>query len=200
MKFTKILVVVAVAALALMAFANSASATTLATKGVPENASVTIEATLAPGASALLTDTSVLYLNTCTTSTVKGNTVSPFTVADPGTIGGPVTTLSWSNCTEGNPVVEEKEGKKLNGTLSVQHIAGTTNGTVRSSGAAVNVPTPVGLITCSTNNTDMGTLNGKKEGHATFTINAVLSCTVVGTAVWSGTYTITSPTNLSVEA
>jgi hypothetical protein len=200
MKFTKILGVVAVAAMALMAFASSASATTLATKGVGENAAVTIEATLAPGASALLTDTFNFTANTCTSSTVKGNTVTPFTVADPGTIGGPITTLGWTNCTEGNPVVEEKEGKKLNGTLTVQHIAGTTNGTVRSTGAAVNVPSAFGLLTCSTNNTDIGTLNGKKEGTATFTINAVLSCTVIGTAKWSGTYTITSPTNLSVEA
>ena len=91
MKFTKILIVVAVAALALMAFANSASATTLASKGVAQNGGTTIEASIAAGDSALLTDTFGLTANTCTTSFVRANTVSPFTVADPGTIGGPIT-------------------------------------------------------------------------------------------------------------
>jgi hypothetical protein len=194
MKFSKILGLVAVAALALMAFASTASATTLETKGVPENASVTIKASLAPGASALLTDTFNATANTCTTSTVEGHTVSPFTVADPGTIGGPIDALSWSNCTEGNPVVDAR------GSLTVQHITGTTNGTVRSTGAKVTVPSVFGTLTCTTENTDLGTLNGKKEGHATFTINAVLPCTIVGTAKWSGTYTITSPTDLGVSA
>jgi hypothetical protein len=190
MKFTKILGVVAVAALALMAFASTASATTLETKGVAENAAVTIKASIASGGSALLTDTFGVAANTCTSSTVEGTT----TVFTGSAVSGPISVLGWSNCTEGNPTVDAK------GSLSVTNISGTTNGTVRSTGAKVTVPSFFGTLTCETNGTDLGTLNGKKEGTATMTINAVLSCTVVGTAKWSGTYTITSPANLGVGA
>lgn len=35
---------------------------------------------------------------------------------------------------------------------------------------------------------------------ATITINAILSCTVIGTAKWSGTYIVTSPSNRGVGA
>ncbi|HWC48778.1 MAG TPA: hypothetical protein VG448_07850 [Solirubrobacterales bacterium] len=194
MKFTKILGVVAVAALALMAFASTASATTLETKGVAVNSAETIEATLASGASALLTDTNNVSANTCTSSTVKGTTAKDSSGDFTGpVVEGPISTLTWSNCTQGNPTAE------LNGTLSVENISGTTNGTVRSNGAKVKVPSFFGTLTCTTSNTDIGKLNGVKEGNATFTINAVLTCTVIGSAKWSGTYTITTA-NLGVSA
>jgi hypothetical protein len=191
MKFTKILGVAAAAALALMAFASTASAaTTLEIEGVTQNKEVAIEATIASGGSVLLADTFGVSQNTCTASTVKGHTVTPFTGT---TVGGPITTLGWTGCSQGNPTVHKP------GTLSVEEKAGTTNGTVRSSGAEVTVPTPFGTITCTTSNTDLGTLNGVKTGNATLTINAVLSCTGVGTAKWTGTYTVTSPKGLGVE-
>ncbi|HWC48779.1 MAG TPA: hypothetical protein VG448_07855 [Solirubrobacterales bacterium] len=189
MKLTKILGVVAVAAMALMAFASTASATTLEVGGVAKNEAVTIKASLKEN-SALLTDTNNISANTCTTSTVEGKT-STFTGA---AVEGPISALSWSNCTQGNPTVDAK------GSLSVTNISGTTNGTVRSTGANVTVPSFFGNLTCTTSNTDLGTLNGKKEGSATMTINAVLSCTVIGTARWSGTYTVTSPSGLGVGA
>jgi hypothetical protein len=191
MKFRKILGVVAMAAAALMAFASTASATTLSTKGVGENAAIPIKATIASGGSALLTDTFGVAANTCSTSTVVATTQGKFTG---GAVEGPVNIMEWANCTEGNPTVDAK------GSLSVVNISGTTNGTVRSTGAKVTVPSFFGPLTCTTENTDIGTLNGKKEGTATMTINAVLECTVVGTAKWSGTYTITSPANLGTEA
>jgi hypothetical protein len=188
-------------AMTALAVASSASATTLETKGVAENAAVTLKTTIAPGGSFLESETFGVTVNTCTTSTVEGTTVSPFTVADPGTIGGPITTLSWSNCTEGNPVVEtDAAGRALNGTFNVQHIAGTTSGTVRWNGSKIVTPSPFGFITCTTNNTVIGTINGKKEGTATFTVNAVVPCTVVMSLKWSGTYTFTSPSNLGVVA
>jgi hypothetical protein len=193
MKFTKILVVVT-AALGLMTFAGTASATTLATKGAATNASEAVKATVAAGASLLMTDTFGTAYNTCSTSTIEWRTTSPFTVADPGKVAGPVEVVSWSNCTEGNPTVD------LKGSLLVQHVVGTTNGTVVSNGTKITMPSLFGNLTCTTENTDLGTLNGKKEGSATLTINAVVACTVLGTTRWSGTYTITSPSNLGIEA
>ncbi len=189
MKLSKILGVAAVAAMALMAFASTASATTLEVGGVAKNASVSLEATIASGGSALLTDTFGATANTCTTSVVKGSTSSPFTGT---TVGGPISTLSFSNCSEGNPTVDAA------GSLTVERIGTTTNGTVKSTGAKVTVPSFFGTLTCTTSSTDIGTLTGVASGSAKFDINAVLSCTVIGTAKWSGTYTVTSPAGLGV--
>ena len=193
MKLTKILGVVAVAALALMAFASSASATTLAVGGVTKTTAITIESSLKSGTTALLTDTSGFFANTCTVSTVKGQDSTKTT----GTVvTGPIETLSWGTvatpCTEGNPTVDTK------GSLSVERIGTTTNGTVKSEGAKVTVPSPFGLLTCTTaaEGTDLGTLTGVASGTATMDINAVLSCGI--TAKWTGTYTVTTPEGLGV--
>jgi hypothetical protein len=104
--------------------------------------------------------------------------------------------LNWSNCSEGNPTVDAA------GTLSVERIGTTINGTVRSSGAKVTVPSFFGTLTCTTENTDLGTLTGttNTSANATMDINAVLSCTGIGTAKWTGTYTVTSPKGLNVGA
>jgi hypothetical protein len=58
MKLSKILGAAAIAALALMAFAGTASATTLDTNGVLKTTSTTLHATLQSGTEAKLTDTS----------------------------------------------------------------------------------------------------------------------------------------------
>jgi hypothetical protein len=71
---------------------------------------------------------------------------------------------------------------------------------VFSTGAEVTVPVPGGsIITCTTNNTDIGTLTGVRTGQATFTIRAGLTCTGIGTGNWTGTYTVTTPAGLGVE-
>src|SRR6476620_7404434 len=194
MKLTKILGVVAVAALALMAFASSASATTLEVKGVTQTGSVTIAASLKSGTSALLSDTSGFFANTCTTSTVEGATSTKT-----GTVvTGGITVLSWGTvatpCKEGNPTVDTK------GSLSVERIGTTTNGTVKSENAKVTVPSARGTLTCTTPEagTDLGTLTGVAAGQATMDINAVLSCGI--SAKWTGTYVVTSPEGLGVTA
>jgi hypothetical protein len=195
MKFTKILGVVAVAALALMAFASTASATTLEVGGVTKNEAVSIKASVS--GSALLTDTSGFFANTCTVSAVEGATVSPFTVAS-GRIGGPISKLTFEKCTE-----DAKELVKVDaaGTLTVEAISGTTNGTVFSDSATVTSPSPFGKLTCVTSatGTDIGKLTGVKTGKATMDISAVLNCGAI-TAKWSGTYIVNSPEGLGVEA
>ena len=84
------------------------------------------------------------------------------------------------------------------GSLTVEWTSGT-NGTVRSAGARVRVPSPFGVLTCVTSagaGTDIGTLTGVKEGHAALDVSAVLNCGIIPSAVWTGEYTITTPTGL----
>jgi hypothetical protein len=198
MKLTKILGVIAATALSLMAFASTASATTLDINGVPQTGSIKITGSLTPGTSALLTDTFGFFANTCTVSHVEGHTVAPFTAAGSGPIGGPIDALSWGTaatpCKEGNPTVDAK------GSLSVEWIKGGINGTVKSKNAKVTVPSALGLLTCTTpeGGTDLGTLTGVKNGteHAELDVNAVLSCGI--DAKWIATYIVTSPTGLEV--
>jgi hypothetical protein len=193
MKLTKILGVLAVAAMALMAFASTASATTLEVNGVKQTGAVTIKSSLKTGTSALLKDTGGFFANTCTVSTVEGKTTT-FTGT---TVGGPISSLTFSKCTE-EPVVVDAPG-----SLTVENIAGTTNGTVRSIGAKVTSPSPFGALTCVTAaspGTDIGILTGTSP-HATMDINAVLNCGFfLPSAKWEGTYTVTSPTGLAVTS
>jgi hypothetical protein len=191
MKYLKMLGLAAVAAMALMAVAaGSASAATLATGGVAENASITLNATLASGTSALLKDSAGTTTDTCTTSEVKGKTTT-FT----GTPAGPIETLTFGNCSHTTTVLAK-------GSLSVTRIGETTNGTVSSSGAEVTVvSTAFGVsAVCKTGaGTDIGTLTGVKTGKATMDINGKISCGILGTSTWTGTYTVTSPEGLGVE-
>ncbi|HEY5943448.1 MAG TPA: hypothetical protein VIT89_11400, partial [Solirubrobacterales bacterium] len=152
MKYLKMLGLAAVAAMALTAFtAGSASATTLEVSGVTQNKAVTLEATLKTGTSAILSRTDGSLANTCTGSTVKGTTVTPFTGA---TVTGPISTLDFGPCER--PVTVHKAG-----TLHVAHIAGTTDGTVTSSGAEVTVGSIFGTLNCKTGGgVDLGTLTG----------------------------------------
>jgi hypothetical protein len=193
MKLTTILRFIAAAALALMAFAGTASATTLEKGGVTQLGSVAIEATLKSGTSALLSTTGGFFGNTCTNSTVAGSTS-----VKTGTVEGPITTLSWGSaatpCKEGNPTVDVKGG------LAVERIGMTTNGTVKSWLAEVTVPSAVGLLTCTTSifGTDLGTLTGVNAGNATMDVNAVLACGI--DMKWTATYIVTGPVGLGVTA
>jgi hypothetical protein len=181
MKLSKILGVAAVAALALMAYASTASATTLETGGLKQSGAVTLEASA--NGSILLSATGGGFANTCTASNVLGTT-STFTGT---TVSGPISSLTFSKCTN-EPVTVDAAG-----TLSVEAITGTTNGTVRSNGAKVTVPSPFGTLTCTTSNTDIGTLTGVAVGTATMDINAVLNCGIfLPSAKWEGKYNLTT--------
>jgi hypothetical protein len=190
MKFTKILGIAAFAALALMAFASSASATTLEVKGVTTLEPVTIEAS---SSAALLSDTFGLSQNKCA-STVKGTTNKR--TSSSTYVEGPISSLTFTSCEREGVVVHKA------GTLKVDWISGTTNGTVFSEGAEVTTPSPGGTLNCKTSTTspgtDIGTLTGSASKNATMTINASLNCGSI-TAKWTGTYTVTSPLGLGVE-
>jgi hypothetical protein len=196
MKLSKILGVAAVAALALMAFASTVSATTLEVGGVTKNEPVFITASLEPETTADLTDTSGFFANRCSISHVEGTTTTPFSATR---IGGPIKVLTFESCTED---AKEKVKVDLPGYLTVEAIAGTTNGTVFSDSAEVTSPSPFGKLNCKTaaTGTHIGKLTGKKSTaeHATMDIEAVLNCGAI-TAKWKGSYIITTPTGLGVE-
>jgi hypothetical protein len=189
MKYVKMLGLAAVAAMALMAFAGSASATTLEIGGVAQNRAVTITASLKTGTSALLKDELGTTTDTCTASSVVGTT-SAF---DPPS--GPVGTLTFTGCSHTTTVI-------ANGNLSVAWTSGT-NGTVSSNGAEVTVVSTFfgASATCKTGTgTPIGTLTGVSTGDATMDINATLNCGILGSSSWTGTYTVTSATSSTLPS
>jgi hypothetical protein len=189
MKITKILGVVAFAAMALTAFAGTASATTLENNGTKILTASTIHATLEKGTSAVLSATGGGFANTCTESTVEGTTSS----ASGSPLSGPISALTFGACKESPVTVDTK------GTLTVENISGTTNGTVRSISAKVTTPSPFGSLTCVTSGnegTDIGTFTGKASGNGTMDIDAVLDCGFfLRSAKWEGKYEVTTGPN-----
>lgn len=189
MKFIKI-VAALTTLLSLLVFAADASATTLEVNGVAKNSSVTIEAALPGGVSMLLTDTGNVAANTWAVAPLVMKT-STFTGT---TVGGSITGMSFTTGTEGNVTVDTA------GSFSIERIGTTTNGTLRWSGSKLTIPSFFGPLTCTTSNTDIGTLSGVAAGNAKVIVNAVLPCTVIGTAKLSGTYTVTNPLGLGVTS
>lgn len=199
MKYLKMLGFAAVAAMALTAFtASSASATTLEIAGTTQNSSVTITASLEPGTSLVTRTTGGLFANTCKESHLHATTTSPYTGHE---VHGLLSTLSFGSCSEEKVVVDNP------GSLSITNIAGTTDGTVTSTGAIMTFPSPFGTLTCKTGaGTDIGRLTGATNGttnktqHATIDLNAVINCGIIPSALWTASYIITSPTELGVSA
>ena len=196
MKYLKTIGLAAVAAMALMAFTvGAASATTLEVNGVTQNGPVTITGKLATSTVATLKTTSGSSENKCKGSHVSGTTSSYTGTSMTGSLekaaGG---SLTFEECE--NSVVVHKGG-----TLHITHIAGTTNGTVTSSGAEVTSWSPVfeTYLNCKTGTgVHLGTLTG-----GVLSINAVLNCGFfVPSAQWIGQYTVTTAKgeNLAVSA
>jgi hypothetical protein len=196
MKYLKIIGLVAVAAMALMAFgAGTASATKLYGSGVALGAGTEIKGSLTLTAELVTTEGTVL--NQCTGSSMTGTTSNAGGSTE--TVKGAVATagLTWSGCTN---TVTTLEG----GELEIHHITGTTNGTLTAKGFKVTVQTPFGSCVFTTGaGTHMGTLTGSTTGNSTMDINAVVTretglCPL--SARWKATYVTTSPTKLTVEA
>lgn len=187
----KTMFVIALSTVGLLAIGPpSASATTLEIGGVVQNKEVKFAATLTN--SALFASTSGTFVNTCLSSTLEGNN-EKITAA---VMNGPITALGFGNCVENVFVVDAR------GTFTLENIAGTTNGTLRSVGAKFTMPSPFGVLTCTTAaapGTDIGTLTGVAAGAATIDINAVLSCGAILPSVkWTATYSVTNPAGLGV--
>lgn len=197
MKYLKMLGLAAVAAMSFMAFAaSSASATTLEVGGVTQNKPTTIFASLDAGTSITLSRTDGSLANTCTEGHVHGITDEKKVTG--ASVTGPISTIFFGKC---NFAVTPHK----NGFLEVTHIAGTTDGTVFAEEAEVTTGSPFGTLNCKTGaTTHIGTLtgaDGSPATHATMDIHAVLNCGfLVPSARWTGTYTVTTPTNFGVSA
>lgn len=183
MKYAKMLGLLAVAAAALMAFAGVASASTLTSP-----AGTTYTSTI--NASAGTTELHGLFTSvSCTGSTVSGK------VEQHGAknAGGKVSKLTFSGCSD--PVTVGKTG-----SLEI-----TSSGTVYSSGAEVEIETSVGLCVFTTSNTDVGTLTESDSSHGVLDIDSASIPRTDGSffcgssGEWTGSYTVTSPSTLSVH-
>ncbi|MGN6256684.1 MAG: hypothetical protein ACTHN3_02895 [Solirubrobacterales bacterium] len=201
MKYVKILGLFALAAAALMAFAGSASATTLT---APEGTTYTstIEAT---SEGHVILENSSIGLKVECNSTVEGKVESHGTTV---TAVGNISTLDFTNCTNGYVVTVLKKG-----SLEV-HTDGETvtgNGTLTGSGQEVTIHTPLGFsCTYATSGTDLGTVTGytnvsPTSEHATLDINSVTiprtndSALCGSGAFWKGSYKVNTPTKLWVD-
>jgi hypothetical protein len=193
MRHLKMIGLAAVAVMAMMAVvAGHASATTLEVGGVSQSSSVAPDLSLKAGSTLLLEMTDGTPILTCFTSTIGGKTESPYS----GTTVGGKTVVSFSSCGHSATV-------DSGGSLTFEHITGTTNGTVRSTGMSVTVQSTTfgATLNCTTNNTHLGTLAGVASGHASLKVNAVVNCGFFApTTKWTGDYTITTPTGLGVVA
>ncbi|HEY3492447.1 MAG TPA: hypothetical protein VGK43_05815 [Solirubrobacterales bacterium] len=194
MKNLKMVASVAMTAMAAFAFvgAGSASATTLEVGGATKNEAVTIVGSLEKETSLILSRTDGSLANTCTTFEIEGTAVSPFTGAS---VAGSGKTLAFGNC-------ERAVTAHKTGTLIGEHIPGTTNATMSSSGAEVTAGSPFGTLNCKTGSgTHLGILTGTASGHARLHINAILNCGfLVPSASMKGTVTVTSPTGVAASA
>jgi hypothetical protein len=188
MKYVKMLGLLAVAAAALMAFAGSASATSITSSA---GNTPTIEASA--GTTELHAGDSKSFLTVvCHTSNVKG-TVTSLHTATPQS--GPISTLDFGGCTQTVTVLQ-------NGSLSVTGTSTTGNGTLTSSGAEIRIHTSAGPVcTFKTNNTHIGTLT--KGTHGVLDIQSALipasGFLCPSNGVWTGSYTVNQPTNLEIH-
>ena len=181
------LLVAAFAALGVLG-AGTASATVLCTDaacGTVYKAGTTIELNLVSGTSARLTSGGST-IATCTGSTAKGTTSS-----ESGTpLTGTISSLTWSGCSQTTHTV-------ANGSLSVEWISETLNGTVTGKGSQVTVGIFGVSCTYGTGEgTHLGTLTG---GEAPILkVAATVSKTAGGflcpsTAGWDAEYLVTEP-------
>jgi hypothetical protein len=189
MKDLKMLAIGAVAAMAMTAFtAGSASATTLEVGGVTQNKSVAISSSLASGTSAIISRTDGSLANTCTSSAIVSSTVSPFTTED---VGGPISTLSLSTCER--TVTVHKAG-----ALTFRKIPNTTDLTVFWGEGEMTVGSPFGTLNCKPGvHEHIGVKTGQPSGRIAWHLYIRMNCGfLVPSAIWKGTYTVTSPEGL----
>jgi len=201
MRHLKIIGLLAVAATAIMAFVGvgSAAAEVLWTRNsggtlTTVATGTALKSSLESGTSALLKDTAGGVNDTCTGSTVEGKVETN----SGGSAGGKVSSLTFTGCSHTTDVLAP-------GSLSIKRIAGTTNGTVTSSGARVTIKSTIFGISCVANTgagTTIGTLTGAatNTASATMDINAVITLeNGCGDSTWTGSYLVTSPLGLVAD-
>jgi hypothetical protein len=190
----KTLGLLAALALALVIFsaADSASATVLCTNSgcsIDYSAGTKVTSSLKGGTSTRFTAAGSTF--TCTGSSISGKTSN----TSGTTVTLSIESLSWSGCSQTTDTVK-------NGSLSIEWISGTSNGTVRGTGSEVTVGFFGISCTYGTGeSTHLGTLTGGVEPF--LLISATLKKTAGGvfcptTAVWEAEYVVTEPHALFV--
>jgi hypothetical protein len=188
MKYVKMLGLLAVAAAALMAFAGTASASTLTS---PSGTNMAVGATLE--ATSINTELHGPFSSvSCAHSEVKGEIKQNGTQNGSKTdAGGNITTLDFDECSS-----NVTDASSL-GTLEINK-----KGEVFSSGTVIAIHTSVGECVFSTNNTKIGTLTGGTG--ATLDIAGNIPRTggsffCGSSGEWTGNYSVTSPSYLAVH-
>lgn len=208
MKYLKMLGLAAVAAMALMAFlgASSASADVLCsvnnTPVCPTGNVVTeIEATIASGGSAALTNTAGEPLVTCTESGVSGTVAKQGNGVEPE---GSISSLTWGGCNHTADTIK-------NGSLKIEtRISKNEKGeevhtnTLTASGTEVTVSILGVSCTYGPGATPISvgdlTVGSPAIVHANTVVNKTAGSFVCpSTAGWVATYTVTKPAGLWVS-
>lgn len=217
MKYLKMLGLAAVAAAALMAFVGAGTASAkegvlCSTTSNPCNskwaANTVLDFSLKTGTSAVLTnEANGEVLDTCKGS---GTTVQGKLTANPnatGTATGEITSLQWKECTFTTTTVAG-----FNGALTVERIAGTSNGTVRADGetrVTINTVLFGSCVYGVTSGAHLGVITEGKGTAATFKAEKAKASRLTGSAfacpeksLWTAEYVLTSPseTTLSVSS
>jgi hypothetical protein len=195
MMYLKILGLATVAAMALMAFAGTASATKLYSGAAPLGPGTVIKSSI-EGSSILSSGGTTL--NTCT----SGQFTSEITNAGSATttVSGPNTTIDFESCLA--TVHTENPG-----TLEIHHIAGTDDGTLTASGAVIGRTVfGTNCLYQSGTGKHLGILDGVISGDAQIHIDITVSeaepkkFICPDTANWTANFAVTSPTPLQVTA
>ncbi|MGN6256686.1 MAG: hypothetical protein ACTHN3_02905 [Solirubrobacterales bacterium] len=196
MKYVKMLGLFVLAATALMAFAANASATTLTS---PPGTTYTGTIVAESEGETTLENSSIGLKVQCEESKVEGSVKQHGTGV---TAKGTLVLLTFVKCTGGYTVTTIQVGE-----LEIHNISGTGDGTLTSTGTQITIHTPLGFsCTYTTSGTDIGRLTGKDTQHATLDIGSSViprtaDSSLCGTsATWTGSYTVVTPSNLTVDA
>jgi hypothetical protein len=188
MKYVKMLGLLAVAAAALMAFAGTASATTLTS---PAGETPTIMATSIN--TALHGPFTTVA---CSHSEVEGKVESHGAGV---TAKGKISKLTFTGCNY--PVTV-----KTLGSLEIHGLATTGNGALTSTGTVVAIHTSVGECVFSTSATPIGEVTGSNhtKGNAVLDIKGDIPRTggsffCGSSGEWTGNYTVSSPATLEIH-
>jgi hypothetical protein len=185
MKYIKMLGLLTVAAAALMAFAGSASATSVtSSEGSTPNIVATSTNSKLDGAFVTVE---------CAHSKVEGNMESHGAGV---TVEGAIDFLSFTGCNYQVTI-------NTKGFLAAHIDVNTGDAKITSSGASITIHTSVGTCTFTTSGTEIGALDGGTP--AVMNINSAkiprtggnFLCGSSGT--WTGNYTVNSPSTLEVH-
>jgi len=191
MKHLRTLSLIAVASAALLALfaAGTASATTFQSGGKNLPAGTEIIMTLKAGTSSVFKDTSGFTVETCTQSESRSKTSNE--------TGASITAIPISQTTGG--CSHTAHVLKL-GEMKFEWTSGN-NGKVFGVKNEYTYKSTVFGISCvvaTSTATPAGTFTGTTSGNATMDVNGVFSSNFCGDAVWTATYTVTSPTPLAL--